>query len=63
MAEVLRTQEIVVQRDVMVEEEIRRLLKSVAYALRAMVNTMAKYPSTQLIFGRYMIIHQSQIID
>ena len=63
IAEMLRTQELVVPHDSTVMAEVRRLLQSVAYALRATTNTVTKYSSGQLIFGRDMLIHQSDIVD
>ena len=49
--------------DTTIKDEIRRLLQSVAYALRATVNTITKYSAGQIIFGRDMIIHQVALID
>ena len=49
--------------DSTIKDEIRRLLQSVAYALRATVNTITKYSSAELIFGRDMLVHQASIVD
>lgn len=63
MAEMLRTQKIVVPVDVTVDEEIRRLLQSVAFAIRATSSTITKHSSAELVYGRDMIMHQQSIVD
>ena len=63
MAEMIRTQKIVVPYDSTVKDEIRRLLQSVAYALRATTGTITKHSAAEVIFGRDMLIHQSRIVD
>ena len=59
----LRTQKVFVPIGVTVEEEIRRLLQSVAFAIRATINTVTKHSSAELVYGRDMIIHQKTIVD
>ena len=58
IAEMLRNQELVVPHTTTVKEEIRRLLQSVAYSIRATSSTVTKLSATEMIFGRDMIVHQ-----
>ena len=63
IAEMIRTQELIVPHDSTVQHEIRLLLQSEAYALRATTSTVTKYSAAEVIFGRNMIIHQAAIVD
>ena len=58
----LRTQDLVIPPEVTVKDEIRRLMQSVAYALRSTVSTVSKYAPGHIIYERDMIVHQETLV-
>ena len=63
IAEMLRTQSIKIYEGTTIEEEIRRLLQSVAFAVRTATTLITKYSPGQLIFGRDMIVHCAELVN
>ena len=65
MVELLRTQrdEILIPKKSNANKEIRKLLASVAFALRSRCSTVTKYSPSELIFNRDMIIHQKELVN
>ena len=63
IAEMLRTQELVVPHTTTVEDEVRKLLQIIAYALHATTNTVTKQAAADQVFGRDIIVHQKSLVD
>ena len=63
LTEMLRTQEIKVEKGSTSEMEIRRVLQCCAFAIRATTNLTTKYSPSHLIFSRDMIMHQKEVAD
>ena len=65
MAELLRTQgdETLIPEKSTAQKEVRKLLSSVAFALRATCSTVTKYSPSELVFNRDMIIHQKELVN
>ena len=61
--EMLRTLDIIVPMKCTVDQEVRRVLQSVAFDLRATISTITKYSPGQLVFGWDMVIDQLAVVD
>ena len=63
MAKMLCTQEIKIYEGVMIKEEVRRLLQSVAFVIRTANSLVSKYSPAQAVYGRDMVMHFKELVD
>jgi len=63
IAEMLRTQELVIPLKIKPSDEIRRILQSVAFAIRATKSSVTKYSPGEMIYGRDMVTHHTAIAN
>ena len=62
-AEMLRTQNIEIEEASNKENEVRRMLQSVAFAIRTAVSSVTKFASSHMVHGRDMIMHEKELIN
>ena len=62
IAEMLRTQTIEVESTTNMQNEIRRTLQSVAFAIRTATSSVTNFAPSHCIFGRDMIMHEKELV-
>ena len=58
----LRTQNIETENTTSTQNEIIRVLQSVAFAIRTATNSVTKISPSHCVFGRDMIMHEKEIV-
>ena len=56
-AEMLRTQNIKIEVGINKENEVRRMLQSVVFAIRTAVSNVTKFAPSHMMYGRDMMMH------
>ena len=62
IAKMLRTQTIEVENTTNMQNEIRRTLQSVAFAIRTTTSSVTNFAPSHCVFGRDMIMHEKVIV-
>ena len=63
MVEMLRTQDVKLRNGIVVKEEVRRLLQSVAFAIQTSNNLVTKHSPAHPIYGCDVIIRQKELAN
>ena len=61
-AEMLKTQTIEMEDTTNMQNEIRRILQSVAFAIRTTISSVTQFAPSHCVFERDMIMHEKEIV-